>query len=69
VSDNDIRSAQLILWDKLRIVAEPGGAAAFAALLSWKYQPPEGEHVGVVISGGNTIAVDFALQERKYDQE
>jgi threonine dehydratase len=69
VSDDDIRSAQLILWDKLRIVAEPGGAAAFAALVSRKYQPSEGEHVGVVISGGNTIAVDFALQEKKYDQE
>ena len=69
VSDDDIRSAQLILWDKLRIVAEPGGAAAFAALLSRKYQPAEGEHVGVVISGGNTVAVDFALQEKKYDQD
>jgi threonine dehydratase len=69
VSDDDIRSAQLVLWDKLRIVAEPGGAAAFAALLSRKYQPAEGDHVGVVISGGNTIAVDFALQEKKYDQE
>jgi threonine dehydratase len=67
VNDDDIRSAQLVLWDKLRIVAEPGGAAAFAALLSQKYQPAEGDHVGVVISGGNTVAVDFALQEKKYD--
>jgi len=65
VSDDDIRSAQRALWDKLRIVAEPGGAAAFGALLSGKYQPAEGEHVGVVISGGNTVAVDFALQEKK----
>jgi threonine dehydratase len=67
VNDDDIRSAQLVLWDKLRIVTEPGGAAAFAALLSQKYQPAEGDHVGVVISGGNTVAVDFALQEKKYD--
>ena len=37
VSDDDIRAAQLALWDKVRIVAEPGGAAAFAALLSGKY--------------------------------
>jgi len=44
-------------------------AAAFAALLSQKYQPAEGDHVGVVISGGNTVAVDFTLQEKKYDQE
>jgi threonine dehydratase len=46
-----------------------GCAAAFAALLSQKYQPAEGDHVGVVISGGNTVAVDFTLQEKKYDQE
>ena len=33
VSDDDIRAAQIALWDKIRIVAEPGGAAAFAATL------------------------------------
>jgi threonine dehydratase len=69
VSDDDIRSAQRILWDNLRIVAEPGGAAAFAALLSRKYRPAQGEHVGVVISGGNTVAVDFTLQEKRNVQE
>jgi threonine dehydratase len=40
-------------------VAEPGGAAAFAALLSGRYRPQPGEKVGVLISGGNTTAVDF----------
>jgi threonine dehydratase len=39
VSDDGIRAAQLALWDKVRVVAEPGGAAAFAALLSGKYTP------------------------------
>src|SRR5439155_13835726 len=34
VSDEAIRGAQLLLREKLRIVAEPGGAAAFAALWS-----------------------------------
>jgi threonine dehydratase len=43
----------------MRIVAEPGGSAAFAALLSRAYEPAEGERVGVVISGANTTAVDF----------
>ena len=43
----------------LRIVAEPGGAAAFAALLSRRYQPQPGERVGVLVCGGNTAAVDF----------
>ena len=41
-------------------VAEPGGAAAFSALLSGAYVPGGGERVGVVVSGGNTTAVDFA---------
>jgi threonine dehydratase len=40
-------------------VAEPGGAAAFAALLSGSYTPSAGERVGVVICGGNSTAVDF----------
>jgi len=59
VSDAAIRRAQEALWDTLRIVAEPGGAAAFSALLSGVFVPEQGERVGVVISGGNTTAVDF----------
>jgi threonine dehydratase len=59
VSDDAIRAAQEALWRVLRIVAEPGGAAAFAALLSGAYRPREGERVAVVICGGNTTAVDF----------
>jgi threonine dehydratase len=60
VSDEAIRAAQEALWDRLRVVVEPGGAAAFAALHSGRYRPREGERVGVLLSGGNTIAVDFA---------
>ncbi|MHB8464444.1 MAG: threonine/serine dehydratase [Acidimicrobiales bacterium] len=63
VTDDDIRAAQLALWDLLRIVAEPGGAAAFAALLARRYQPRARERIGVVISGGNTLAVDFSLED------
>jgi len=59
VTDDAIRQAQKALWSTLRIVAEPGGAAAFAALLSGRYRPQAGERVGVLISGGNTTAVDF----------
>ncbi len=59
VSDAAIRQAQEALWTALRLVAEPGGAAALAALLSGGYRPGPGERVGVVISGGNTTAVDF----------
>jgi len=59
VADDAIRAAQKTLWDVLRIVGEPGGSAATAALLSGRYKPKAGEKVGVVISGGNTVAVDF----------
>ncbi len=60
VSDEAIRAGQQRLWETVRIVAEPGGAAAFAALVSGAYVPAPGERVGVVVSGGNTIAVDFS---------
>jgi threonine dehydratase len=59
VSDAAILAAQLLLWERLRIVAEPGACAALAALLSRRYSPGPGEHVAVVISGANTTAVDF----------
>jgi threonine dehydratase len=60
VSDEAIREAQEALWNELRVVVEPGGAAAFAALRSGGYRPEAGERVGVVISGGNTTAVQFS---------
>lgn len=59
VEDDHIRSAQTALWNMLRVVAEPGGAAAFAALLGGRYVPAPGERVGVVVCGANTTAVDF----------
>jgi threonine dehydratase len=59
VSDDAIANAQAHLWRALRIVAEPGGAAAFSAILSGAYKPAPGERVAIVISGGNTAAVNF----------
>jgi len=59
VTDEAIGQAQKMLWRTLRIVAEPGGAAAFAALTSGAYKPQSGERVTVIISGGNTTAVNF----------
>jgi len=61
VSDDSIVEAQKALWKVLRIVAEPGGAAALAALLSRRYEPKPGERVGVLVCGGNTTAVDFKM--------
>lgn len=54
VSDAAIQDAQRRLWQELRIVAEPGGATALAALTSGVYQPAPDERVGVLICGGNT---------------
>jgi threonine dehydratase len=59
VSDDAIRDAQRLLWKKLRVVAEPGGAAALAALTSGRYAPAPDERVAVLICGGNSTAVDF----------
>jgi threonine dehydratase len=59
VSDDAILTTQRLLWERLRIVAEPGGCAGLAALVYGAYSPAEGEHVAVVLSGANTTAVDF----------
>jgi threonine dehydratase len=53
IRDEEIAHAQQALWDLARIAAEPGGAAAFAALLSRRYKPAKGERVGVLVCGGN----------------
>ena len=54
VSDEEIIAAQKKLWETTRIIAEPGGATAFAGLLSGRYKPEPGERVGVIGCGGNT---------------
>src|SRR5207302_1049292 len=54
-----IREAQRTLWEALRIAAEPGGAAALAALTSGRYRAAPGERIGVLLCGANTSAVDF----------
>jgi threonine dehydratase len=59
VSDDEIHAAQQALWDRIRVVTEPGGAAAFAALLAGRYAPAPGERVAVLLCGANTTAVRF----------
>jgi len=54
VDDAAIRAAQRVLWDRVRLVVEPGGATALAALLTGAHTPTPGERVGVVLSGANT---------------
>lgn len=61
VNDDNIRRAQTELWRNLRVVAEPGGAAALAAVLSGAYQPRPGERLCVVICGGNAELANFPV--------
>ncbi|WP_120715912.1 threonine ammonia-lyase [Tsuneonella amylolytica] len=58
VTDAQVRAAQRFAFAKLRLVVEPGGAAALAAALAGKVALDE--HTVVTISGGNTDAADFA---------
>jgi len=53
VADDDILDAQRALWLETRLVAEPGGAAALAAVLSGAYVPEPGERVVVLVCGAN----------------
>jgi threonine dehydratase len=59
VPDEAIKQAQAVLWERLRVVAEPGGAAALAALLAGRYVPGSDERVGVLLCGANTTAVSL----------
>ncbi|OIQ90712.1 phenylserine dehydratase [mine drainage metagenome] len=62
VSDEAIASARQRLWDDHRLVVEPGGATALAALLSGAYVPRPGGRVAVVLCGANTDPSDLAIR-------
>ena len=53
VSGDAIHDAQRRLWHEVRVFAEPGGAAALAALLANAYVPEQDEHVVVLVCGAN----------------
>ncbi|HSK27957.1 MAG TPA: threonine/serine dehydratase [Jiangellales bacterium] len=57
VSDEDIAAARGWLWDRCRVLAEPGGATALAALTSGAFRPHPGDTVVVVVCGGNTATL------------
>ncbi|HZU34130.1 MAG TPA: threonine/serine dehydratase [Candidatus Angelobacter sp.] len=59
VTDEAIVETQKTLWQKFRLIAEPGGATALAALLSGVYKPHSGERVGVVLCGSNAELSKF----------
>jgi threonine dehydratase len=57
VPDETIQAMQRALWQVTRIASEPGGAAAFAALLGKNYVPNPNERVCVIVCSGNTADV------------
>jgi threonine dehydratase len=62
VPDAAIAAAQRLIWDRLRLVAEPGGATALAALLCGAFEPPPDARVGVLVCGANTDPAKVAEQ-------
>ena len=54
VDETSIVEAQQLLWEELRIIAEPAGVVPIAALISGRYKPTPGERIGVIICGANT---------------
>ena len=63
VSDEDVRAAQRALLREVRLIAEPGGAAALAALLGGHYRPEHDERVGVLVCGANTDPLSLDDEE------
>ena len=59
VEDAAIAEAQHRLWSALRLVVEPAGAAALAALLSGSYRPQKGERLAVLLCGANPAVSPF----------
>ena len=59
VEDAAIAEAQHRLWSALRLVVEPAGAAALAALLSGAYRPQKGERLAVLLCGANPAVSPF----------
>jgi threonine dehydratase len=60
VSDQELVDAMAFLFERMKVVVEPSGAAGVAALLAGRVRDLEGRRVGVVVSGGNVSPARFA---------
>jgi len=69
VTDEDIVRARSWLWDEYRMPSEFGAATAYAALLSSRYVPTDGERVAVVVSGANTDPTTLATRNQPMRRE
>lgn len=63
VEEAEILAAQRLLWERLRLVVEPAGAVALAALTSGRYRPKAGEKIGIVLCRGNADPATLAQPE------
>jgi threonine dehydratase len=59
VTDDEVRDAMRFAFTELKLVVEPGGAVALAAVLSGKV-PTKGRTVAAILSGGNADPAEFA---------
>ncbi len=64
VADDVISEAQRRLWESCRVIAEPGGATAVAALIAGAYVPQPEERVAVIVCGANTDLADVLRSPR-----
>ena len=59
VSDDELRDAMRFAFERMKLVVEPSGAAALAALLNGRVEA-RGKRVGLILSGGNVDPATFA---------
>jgi threonine dehydratase len=57
VTEDSLIAARQLLWQRVRVLAEPGASVALAALISGRVRPEPGSTVVVVVSGGNNPAI------------
>ena len=60
VTDAELIEAMRFAFERMKLVGEPGGVAALAALLAGRVQVEPGSRVGLILSGGNVSADRFA---------
>jgi threo-3-hydroxy-L-aspartate ammonia-lyase len=60
VGDDELRDAMRFAFERMKLVVEPSGAAALAALLQGRIAGIAGKRVGVIVSGGNIDAARYA---------
>ena len=60
VTDEEIVAAMVVAFERMKVVLEPSGASALAAVLSGHVPAVAGKRVGVTLSGGNVGAARFA---------